>query len=541
MSVSAREWRGVLLYALLLALISTLPYLAAWALQTPDTVFSGFLLGTEDGNSYLGKMRIGARGEWHFGIFYTSEQHNSAPLLFLPYIVPGQIIGLLIGRDHPALTEALLLTFHAMRIAFGVLMVLVMYRFIAEFVRAPGLRFTALLLATLGGGFGWLLLLLGGLPPEWYIPEAFSFLIIYGLPHLALARAALLLGLLAVIWLVKGARHDWRLYTLAASCWLLVGLAVPFYLVIVYAILGAWGLAAWQRARKFPTALFWRTVIPAAFTLPLFLYYMLTFTTNPVFAQWSAQNDLPSPSPLHYALAYSVLAPLAFFGARCFLKTRLAPRFEVLTTRMLLVGWVLLVPLLVYLPINVQRRMAEAVIMPLALLAAVGLRLLTRQRRSWLRARAMVAAVLLPSYALLLVGSLVSAAARTPPLFLSAGEVAALRWLETRVNSEDVVLAAFNTCNRIAGRTNARAFAGHGPETLFLREKREDIARFFGGALTLAQLQARYSSQFTLRPITYVFVGPDERALMNGSGDWMAGLTRVYAQDGYEIYTVDHP
>jgi hypothetical protein len=133
-------------------------------------------------------------------------------------------------------------------------------RFIAAFIRSPNARFTALVLATVGGGLGWIVTFTGTLPPDFYIPEGFGFLIIFGLPHLALARAALLGGLLLLFKSLEpqrqesheggsvGARHPVPLHSillpfLAALCWLIVGLAVPFYLDILYCILGAWGLA----------------------------------------------------------------------------------------------------------------------------------------------------------------------------------------------------------------------------------------------------------------------------------------------------------
>ena len=91
------------------------------------------------------------------------------------------------------------------RIACGCALILVTYRFIAAFLRGPATRMLALVLIALGGGLGWLLALigrgdwLGSLPVDFYVPEGYSFLILFGLPHLALARAALLGGLLLLL------------------------------------------------------------------------------------------------------------------------------------------------------------------------------------------------------------------------------------------------------------------------------------------------------------------------------------------------------
>lgn len=71
---------------------------------------------------------------------------------------------------------------------------------------------------------------------------------------------------------------------LAALCWLLVGLAVPFYLPIIYIILAVWGLVLWIADGKFPTAFLVVGGIAAGLTLPLFAYYAYAFSANPILA-----------------------------------------------------------------------------------------------------------------------------------------------------------------------------------------------------------------------------------------------------------------
>src|SRR5690606_11979001 len=147
------------------------------------TAFSGFVFGVDDGHSYIGKMRLGAQGRWDFSLFYTAEPHEGAGLLFLPYIVPGQIVGLFMDETDPALTGTLIGVFHLMRIVFGALLIFVTYRFISVFIAEGWLRLLALILATLGGGFGWLLVVTGAgsPPPEFFIPEGFTLQILLGL------------------------------------------------------------------------------------------------------------------------------------------------------------------------------------------------------------------------------------------------------------------------------------------------------------------------------------------------------------------------
>ncbi|MBL8157468.1 MAG: hypothetical protein JNM70_25100, partial [Anaerolineae bacterium] len=138
--ISRQEWRGVFLFAAVIIALTTLPYLIGWAQQGADWRFSGFLFGVEDGFSYLGKMRLGARGILDFYLFYTPEPHARAALILLPYILPGWLVGGFVSQQDPALVTALILTFHLMRIIFNLLLIAVLYRFIAVFLRSPRAR-----------------------------------------------------------------------------------------------------------------------------------------------------------------------------------------------------------------------------------------------------------------------------------------------------------------------------------------------------------------------------------------------------------------
>jgi hypothetical protein len=438
-------------------------------------------------------------------------------------------------RD-PALTGILIGTFHLLRIICGGLLAVVSYRFAAAFIRAPGWRLFAAALMLAGGGLGWLLLLsgnadwLGSPPPEFFIPEGFGFLALYGLPHLALARSALLVGLLALLQAAALPRGGWRCALAAGACWLVVGLCVPFYLLVIYLILAAWGLAAWIGGRVFPRRLAQAALLPALLTLPLLAYYTLVFARNPAFAQWSAQNLLPSPHPLHYLLAYGLLAALGLVGGR---RAWRRLRRGALPAA-LLIGWPLLVPLLVYLPVNVQRRLAEAVIAPLAVLAALGLAALVR-RRLWRRLRPALAFSLFASAGLILTGGLFSALNPALPVFRPAAELEMLAWLDAQTEADRVALAAFETGNILPAYTSLRPYVGHGPETLDALGKTAAVQRFFADAMPAAERAALLASV----NVRYILYGPLERALHPTAAEnpaWAADLPLRYDADGYRVY-----
>jgi hypothetical protein len=101
--------------------------------------------------------------------------------------------------------EQLVALFHLARIAAGIAMFLAVYRFLAAFFESIALRRWGLIAAAFGGGFGWILLAKGAYPLEFTSPEAFGFLSLFGLPHLAAARALLLLSL---AWMISPAAEE---------------------------------------------------------------------------------------------------------------------------------------------------------------------------------------------------------------------------------------------------------------------------------------------------------------------------------------------
>ena len=537
MSKPRRPWPAIL-YALVLLALTTLPYALAWSRSNEEWRFSGFLIGVDDSQSYVAKMRQGAAGELGFTLIYTTESHQPAAGVYLHYLLPGWAIGQFIPESSPALTPALITAFHVMRLTAATIYLLVLYRFISAFVLTERLRLLAFVLATIGGGLGWLLIPGGGLPPEFYLPEAFGFLSLWSIPHLLIARAALLGGLLLFMGSAESGR--WRPAIGAGLCWALMGAIVPFYMAVLYAVLAAWIALVWLRARAFPTRLNVMGVAAGGLTLPLFAFYALQFSANPAMAAWSAQNVLPTPPPLVLLLAYlplllPALTALPFIWASAWEKGRLV----------LLIAWPVAALLLAYAPINVQRRLLEGVIVPLAILAAIGLAGWARHGFAGrLIAGATIVAACLSSV-LLLMGGVGAALNPTTPVFRPAAEAPAFDWLNTHAPRGAVALSTFATGNALPSFTHLRPFVGHGPETIAANEKTALAEAFFRGELTADEQAALLAGPCIAPaplpcsdPIDFVLFGPLERAVSGSAspGAWAEELTLVYYDEGFQIY-----
>lgn len=514
--VNAREWRWVAVFATAVMVFTTVPYLVAMASQTADWRFGGFLIGAEDGNSYLAKMGQGARGAWLFTIAYTSEPQQ-------PVFMFG--LHLLLGKLAGPSPEAQMLVYHLARLVFGVALLAVSYLFLAEFLPRIAQRRLGLLLVALGGGLGWVLVLTGqawwldSFPIEFYSPEAYTFLMLYGFPHLLAARCLFGLGLLAY----------WRGRAFWAGLALLgVSLIQPLYVLVAWVIIGCTVLVDGLRQRHhlklvLPSAR--RAVFVGLLSAPVVFYTIWIMSVDPLLKQWNAQNILPSPHPVHYLLGYGLWLVPAALGWRVLWRRKRALAGY-------LAGWLIVVPFLIYAPLTTQRRLIEGAQLPLVVLLVLGLTVAWRRWRRF--AVPLVTSLSLLTTFLIWAGGINAARTLVEPAFVPADQRAVFSWLSEKAESGQVALAAFETGNFVPAYTPLRAYIGHGPESLFLAEKQPRVAAFYQSATSDAQRQQLIADG----QIGWVFFGPHERALGDFDPAAASYLSWRFASGVYSVYRV---
>ena len=545
--ISRGEWLQVLAWSAVILLVTSLPYLFGALISSPEAQFGGLVIGVEDGNSYLAKMRLGATGVWQFYLFYTTEPHQGAYLL---------LFHLLLGKIAHLSGLSFVLTYHLARFACGLFLLASVYRFVAFFTNLRPVRRLTLWMVGIGGGLGWLVALLGlmdrlGLPLDFYSPEAFIFHALFAWPHLLLAEGLLLWAILLV--LIAWESHKLKYALLSGLALLGMTIVAAFYIVIAAVVVAiGWLLRRWQirgeASRPWSEA--GLATLAFAISAPVPLYNAYVFTTNPAFKIWAEQNRILSPSPVHYLLAFGPLVLLAAVGIWAEWRRGLM-RNTWSRRRMLLLGWCLAVPLLVYIPFNLQRRLTLGVQVPLSILAALGLwRLFVRgqkddaseeQRgpvakdalRRWRIVSVSLVALMSLSNLMILFGAGLEVSRRSPPIFHSGMEIDAADWLGAHTARDEVVLAAYETSNYLPTRMSARVFAGHGPETIHSDAKRDMQRQFFAGRDDV--FQRELLSQYG---VSYVLYGPAERALGDFSPGDIPYLQQVYENGGVQIFEV---
>lgn len=528
---SRTERRWVWAFAALVMAVTLLPYLVGFYRQGSDWRFTGFLFGVQDGNSYIAKMLSGTSGSWLFRTPYTAYAQNGIFLHF-PYILLGKLAA------APGLHEQLISLYHLYRLAAGFLAILATYDFIAVFIQKVGWRRFALVLAVLGGGLGWLSIaglnrwMTWELPIESYSPEGFGFLSIYGLPHLAAARALFLWGLRDFLLHPSGLKFNRNLLR-TILLWVGLGIFQPIIQVVGMLVIliflffsGAWQLLENRRGNQTGWETWRGYLIHGAQIIliasPLSIYTFLAFKLDPILQTWESQSIIGSPSPLTYLLGYGVALPLALLAVRPIMR-------ENPWRGGLLVGWLLCAPLLAYAPFSSQRRLLEGIWVVMAVLAAY-----TAERTSpRLRKLALGWLILaFPTTIFLLAAGLLFAWNPGAPLFRPIDEVKAFEYLAENTKQGDVVLAADESANPMLAWVPTRSLVGHGPESIYGDQLRIRIACFYGTGCSDAD-RVSLLDEFS---VDYVVWGPGERELGLADLGRFPFLQQVFRVGDYTVF-----
>ena len=379
--------------------------------------------------------------------------------------------------------------------------------------------------------FGWLWLLLGypadlgQMPIDVWVPDTSFFLAAMASPHLGAAHGFMLWFIIGTLTFLQKPRFKYWL--LAGSSGLLSSLILPYKLGVPGVLLGLYWLWMVYRYHQPFWQGVWRLVLVILPSLPYLVYGIIVLQTNTIFQIWRLQSPDFTPYPQYLMLGLGLLLPLALIGLWQLLRSTFKHRA-------FLVIWVVVVPVLVYLPTLIQRRFLHGYQVPLAILGAVGLLYLAGRIP---RFRVPVLAGVLLTMALtnvfLLVGALTTVAWHRPPVFQPGSQIEAFTWLSDN-SKEPVILANFDTGNVLLVYVSGRVFLGHGLETVDSKTKQQHVKQFFRKA-TSDSWRQKLLTDYNL---SYLYYGPNEQALGDFDPADAPYLDQVYENDTVRIFEV---
>jgi hypothetical protein len=522
----SRRIRFALVFAAAIAAMSLLPYLLAYLWTPPGHHFAGFFFIADDATTYLAKMRQGADGAWLWNDPYTSEPHGGV-FLFGFYLLFGHLAALL----HLPMIAA----YHLAGISGAIALVLAAERLCRRLL-PPDRRNLGLVLVVLGSGAGFLAQATGN-PAifgsrvealDLHLPELSGWYSILAIPHFAWATALIITALLGLLRIVEA--PGWRPLALTALSLIALTAIHPQMIPVLAIIWVAYRalLLFWGQRPS------WRTLAAeaAAFaaTLPLLAYNAWILFRDPTIAEWARQWRHQAPGPVSLALSLGLPLLLAIVG----MSVAWRRRDQGLA---LLLVWPPLVMVLLYLPnvANIQRRLLDALFVPIGMLAAVGLTSLTARLR---RARARRIQVILVtvccfSSAIVLAIALRFASGAFPEAYINNDAWQAMQWLSSHHQAGDRALSAPGAGQLLPAWAGVTVYVGHYSETLDYFQKIRNVSAILGPNEPDSAVQNFLAANH----LTVLYWGPAEAAT-GFQPDLHAYLHAVYRHGAVAIYRV---
>ena len=446
---AAERWRPVILVVLLLAALSTAPYVRAFLSPPAGFAFFGFFWFDDDAYNYLTFVQQAEAGAVVFHNKLVLEDHP-AVLVNLEWWTVGVLSRLLGG--HP------LAAYRVFALAALVALVLGIDHWLVRAGLPASHRLPALLLVTTGAGLGGIRFALGAPIARCLdlITGSFPILEILSNPHFVAGTALLLWALRA-----HAGGTGVRSFVAAAALGTALGFTRPYDLVILVAIRTVVVMATE------PVRTWWRHAAAMAALLPVVACNYWMFYRQPAFAFYTrAEYVVPTRTDLAWTLG-----PAALLAAVSLLA-RPAAGWSNWTSagiaRLHLAVWCAIAAgVLVLRPVHFSLQFLVGVGLPLLSLAALGL-----GRRAV--AYTMAAAVALSGTALTAVWLMLQP---TLAAYVPAERIALAWELRRDCRHGDRLVAPADIGLWAGGYTACRAFTSHAIEPA--HDERAEAIRMF--------------------------------------------------------------
>jgi hypothetical protein len=376
----------------------------------------------------------------------------------------------------------------------------------------------------MGGGLGWLLLPTGYLAADSWVAEAYPFLSAFTNPHFPIGMAIMIeILLLYCGQKPAGLPRDIIVFSLS----LLLTILLPFGFVLIGIILSVdwmWVLIV-KHERKFPTIIWWF----AAGGLPVAIYQLWVVNNDPVLKIWNAQNLTNAPPIWDFLLSFSPALMVGFLSFWVKSKSISTDTYRILWI------WILVSLVLVYSPVNLQRRFLVGFYIPCVLLAAAVL----SDMKFFQTYGKNLGKIFFPlstiTNLLLLIIFVVGMVVNSNQLYLSPGQQKLLSWIINESPSNAIFLASPDLSLLIPARTGRRVVYGHPFETVDAESTKRNVELILETNVSEEEAQ----KNIKMFDVTYIIV--------NKNGDRLQtmrlwkGLEEINHFEEYTVIKVDQP
>jgi hypothetical protein len=476
----------------------SIPTWSGYQTETESLRFRGLHFDSQDYTVHLSMMQAGRRGEWAYQFRFTTEPHDPAHL---------RMFYLFLGNISRWINLAPEDTFELARWVLGFLSLLALYALMKVIFADTFWARAAFLLAALGSGLGWLQLTFNWTsteitPIDFWLIDDYVFFSLSLFPHFAFVTLAMCIVL--GLWLEYLETPVWRIPVIIGVVSVIVQFANPIAFAALDAGLAGAMFFAWWKSGSIRKKDAFALAAIAAAQIPLLAYNYEVLSNDPIWSRFTAQNRTPSPPFDYYLWGFGLFWLPALYGVYIGLREKSPATGASIV-------WIISGFVLAYAPVEIQRRFLQNVIIPLAILAVLGLKhyLEAESDRGSARMRWRGGIVFLFIFVAsissiqLSLGRALYLQNLPEELYYPASVDAAADWLNEHAEYNEFVLALEATSQVIAQKTGLRVYLGHEMETLDYETKRLNVQHFFEGS----------APEIAQHPVQWVIYGPNEHAL----------------------------
>lgn len=535
-----KQWRIIFFISTIVIAITLSPFIFGWLQRPPDTVFSGrHGLSPGDFSSYYQMIEQARQGRVLFTDPFTSEPHEAT--IFNPY-------WLLVGQMTRVTGWSGALVFQLARIMAIPLLIAALFYLIRQLIIDDRQQRFVLVFSIFASGIGaWSMLWLSRLagvntnnilnqPIDLWVSEAVTFLTLFQTGHFITATALIIIIFLL---LYRGLNNNlWRPVWWASAAGLFLFFFHPFHVPTVFAVMAVFFVTRSILAHRILWSWLPKLLLFSVLTMPAWLYQLLMIWFDPIAAGRAVQNINQTPALWNLLLGYGFLIPLALVGVWSLWRQK---KLQGLFLFMFV--WLMAQAVLIYAPLDWQRRLTHGWQVPLTIFAGIATWQLYLKLRNRYPATHFAGAAIGLGVAIFAISNLYVVANDlslfTSPqyrqaiygLFYPPKLSQAFTWAQKHIKPGDPILAHSLTGNYLVGETALTTYVGHSVETLNFESKTAAVKLFFSPASTDEQrLEFLHQER-----IKYVFYGPIERYY-----SWYdpVFLAKIYVTDDVTIYLV---
>src|SRR5690606_4370124 len=346
---------------------SSIPFFIGQFIQTDTLVFRGTYTDTADYTVHISMMRAGYLGEWFYQMRFTTEEHTPA-FIRLFYIFLGHI-----SRFVNLEVET---TFQIARWIFGYSAIWSLKLLLEKIFSNKTFVYFALFIVVLGGGIGWLQIILGApldpiSPIDLWLIDAYFLFSISLFPSFSFTLMAMSFALYLFLNYLQN--EGWGNIAGVSLFAFISQLFNPIaFVVIDVAITGAVFFKWWKNGKAEMKSVYALMII-AITQIPLLIYNRHIMTRDPICSQFTFQNKTLSPPPMYYFWRFFAFWLFAIIGSVKAIRERNQNMGAMLI-------WTMIAFLLAYSPFLIQRRFLLGITIPLGALAIYGLQTLFEER-----------------------------------------------------------------------------------------------------------------------------------------------------------------